>query len=206
MRTLALFALISFCTTAAAQDRAGGYIGAEIGRFDYEESLSFIAPGATFDGEGASVKILGGYRFGDFVGIEADWRTIDDLESSQGIFIPDIGTLALSVGADIDAITIRVLGFAPLSWGAFVYGVGYFDYDADIFARIGAQGPDPLPGPGDESTPAVELTDSSSGSGGTALLGLQWELESINIRFTYEWFDIDDDDAQQFGVGFAYRF
>ena len=206
MRNLAVFALIFFCATAAAQDRAGGYIGGEIGRFNYKESLAFIAPGAAFDEDGASLKILGGYRFGDFVGIEADWRTIDDLESSASIFIPDIGTLTSSVGAEIDAITIRVLGYAPLSWGAFVYGVGYFDYDADLFARVGIEGPGPLPGLGEEPIPNIDLTDSASDSGGTALLGLQWELESINIRFTYEWFDIEDADAQQFGVGFLYRF
>jgi opacity protein-like surface antigen len=206
MRNLAVISLIFFCGTAAAQDRAGGYIGGEIGRLNYEEDLSFIAPGAGFNESSTSLKLFGGYRFGDYIGIEADWRTIDDLESSQSVFIPDIGTIATSVGAEIDAITIRALGHVPLSWGAFIYGAGYFDYDADVFARARLQGPGPLPGPGDGTNPEFELADSTSDSGGTAILGLQWELESFNVRLNYEWFDFEDADVQQIGAGFAYRF
>jgi opacity protein-like surface antigen len=206
MRSLAAVTLISICGTAAAQNRTGGYIGGEIGSLNYEEDLSFIAPEADFDESSNSLKILGGYRFSEYLGIEADWRTIDDLGSSQRVFIPDIGTIAASVDAEIDALTIRVLGYAPLSWGAIVYGAGYFDYDADISARVRVQGPGPLPGPGNGPIPDLELSDSASDSGGTAILGLQWELDSLNIRFNYEWFDFEEADVQQIGIGFAYRF
>jgi opacity protein-like surface antigen len=206
MRSLAAVALIFLCASAAAQNRVGGYIGGEIGSLNYEEDLSFIAPGASFDESSTSLKILGGYRFSEYLGIEADWRTIDDLDTSQSVFIPDIGTIVTSVGAEIDAITIRVLGYAPLSWGAFVYGAGYFDYDADLFARVRVQGPGPLPGPGNGPIPDPAVTDSASDSGGTAILGLQWELDSVNIRVNYEWFDFEDADVQQIGIGFAYRF
>jgi opacity protein-like surface antigen len=206
MKILIKLALVTFCVTAAAQDRVGGYIGGEIGSLTYEEDLAFIAPGARFDESSTALKLLGGYRFGDYVGIEADWRTVDNLDSYQSIFIPDIGTITASVGAEIDAITIRVLGYAPLSWGAFVYGAGYFDYDADVFARVSIEGPGPLPGPGDEPIPDFEVSESASDSGSTAIVGVQWELESLNIRLNYEWFDFEGADVQQIGVGFAYRF
>lgn len=206
MRSIAVLVLIFVCATAVAQNRVGGYIGGEIGTLNYEEDLSFIAPGAEFDESSTSLKLFGGYRFGEYIGIEADWRRVADLESSQNIFIPDIGTITTSIGAEIDAITIRALGYAPLSWGAFIYGAGYFYYDADVFARARMQGPGPLPGPGDGTIPDFEFGDSTSDSGGTATLGLQWELESFNIRLNYEWFDFEDADVQQIGAGFAYRF
>lgn len=205
MRQVAALALFFLCTTVAAQDRAGGYIGGELGSFDYEEDLSFIVPGTEFDESSSSLKVFGGYRFGDYLGVEADFRTIDDFDLSQSIFIPDIGTIDLTAAAEIDAVTIRVLGYAPFAWGSLIYGGGYFDYDVDLHARARIRGA-PLPGPGPQPIPDIEIRDSASDSGGTAILGLQWELEAVNIRINYEWFDFEDADVQQFGLGVAYRF
>jgi len=206
MRRFALVGLICLCASASAQDRVGGYIGGELGIFDYKEDLSDIAPGTTFNETSSALKLFGGYRFGDHLGVEADWRKIDDLEMSQSIFIPDIGTLTAAVGVKVDAITIRVLGYAPFSWGSVVYGGGYFNYDADAYVRARMQGGGPLPGPAPGPNPDYELRDSNSDSGGTAILGLQWELDSVNIRINYEWFNFEDADVQQIGVGIAYRF
>jgi len=205
MRNFAVLCLISLCATATAQDRVGGYIGGELGRLSYEEDLSDIAPGTDFDESGNSLKLFGGYRFGDYLGVEADWRTIDDLEMSQSVFVPDIGTITTTVGAQIDALTIRVLGFVPFHWGSLVYGGGYLDYDADVHIRASVQG-GPLPGPGPAPGPDLEIRDSASDSGSTAILGLQWELDSLDIRVNYEWFNFEDADVHQIGIGVAYRF
>jgi len=198
MRSFVLASLLALSFNAGAQERAGGYIGGEIGNFSYEEDLSFIAPGTKFDESSTSLKIFGGYRFGDYLGLEADWRDINDLEASESVFIPDIGTLTTTVGAKIQAITIRVLGYAPLSWGSFIYGAGYFDYDADLSVRAVIQAGETV----------EELSESTtvSDSGGTAMLGLQWELDALDIRLTYEWFNFEDADVQQIGFGAAYRF
>jgi len=206
MRGLIIFGLLAASSVVTAQDRAGGYIGGELGQFDYSEDLSAIAPGIDFDESSTSLKLLGGYRFNDYLGVEADWRSVDDLETTQSFFIPDIGTLTTTLGAEIDAITIRVLGYVPFPWGSLIYGGGYFDYDADVYVRARLQGGGPLPGPGPGPNPGLELRDSASDSGGTAILGLQWELNSINIRVNYEWFNIEDADVQQIGAGIAYRF
>lgn len=206
MRRVVLLGLIFlYAASAVAQDRTGGYIGGEFGIFDYEEDLTAIAPGAEFDESSTSLKIFGGYRFGDYLGVEADFRTIDDLDMTQSIFLPDIGTLNIAVGAKIDATTIRVLGYLPLSWGSLIYGGGYFDYDADLVARVSIDGSS-LPGPPPEPIPDFEVRDSASDTGGTAVLGLQWELDKADIRVSYEWFNFEDADVQQIGVGVAYRF
>jgi opacity protein-like surface antigen len=205
MRSFCLLGLIA-CCAAAAQENVGGYIGGELGTLNYEEDLSAIAPGIKFDDSSTSLKLFGGYRFGDYFGIEGDWRTIDDLEMSQSFFIPDIGTLMTTVSAEFDAITIRALGYLPLSWGSLFIGGGYFDYDADVHIRARVQGGGQLPGPGPGPNGEYVIGDSASDSGGTAILGLQWELESVTIRANYEWFNFEDADVEQIGIGIAYRF
>jgi opacity protein-like surface antigen len=199
MRIVVFLAMLMLSVAVTAQDKAGGYIGGEFGSFDYEEDLSELSLGDEFnqfDESSTAIKLFGGYRFGDHVGVEADWRKIDDLESSESFFVPDVGTFSRTVGAEIDAITVRVLGYVPLSWGSFIFGGGYFDYDADVYIL------DVIEGVG----PADAITASGSDSGGTAILGLQWELEAVDVRFNYEWFNFEDADAQQIGIGVAYRF
>jgi opacity protein-like surface antigen len=205
MRIVTAFFLISISVTVNAQDSVGGYIGGELGSFSYDEDLSLVSPGTALDDSSTSLKLFGGYRFSDYLGVEADWRTIDDLEISESFFIPDVGTLTTTIGAEVDALTIRVLGYAPLSWGSFFYGGGYFDYDADVHLRARLQG-GPLPGPGPGPGADFDLTDSTSDSGGTAIIGVQWEFDSLNIRFNYEWFNFEDADVEQIGIGLAYRF
>jgi opacity protein-like surface antigen len=87
---------------------------------------------------------------------------------------------------DTAVLTVRGLGH----FGPFFAGAGYFDADATAFAQLGS----------------FRAEESASEDGLTAVLGLQWDFSSVSLRVEYEWFDVDDADVSELGIGLHYRF
>lgn len=118
----------------------------------------------------------------------------DTVEESASGSIPGVGPVSATVGADFDLITLRGLWHAPLSWGSFFVGAGYFDGEVNAFVDL------------TEGTSSLHVEDTASEDGPTAILGLQWDLTRLSLRVEYEWWDIEDADAEQIGAGVHFRF
>jgi opacity protein-like surface antigen len=175
----------------AQEIEPAAYLGAGIANFDYEENILGLA---TFSDSATGVKLYGGYRFSDRWAFEAAYEQTDTVEQSFSASIPGIGTVGARIGAEFDLITLRGIGHIPVSWGSFFVGAGYFDGEGDAFAEV------------DDGTTVVQVNDTVSDDGLTAILGLQWDFSSLSLRVEYEWWDLEDADATQIGVGLHYRF
>jgi opacity protein-like surface antigen len=187
MRALILILSICFATTALSQEiMPSGYIGVGIGSFDYEEDVEGLAE---FGDSGDTLKLYGGYRFSDTFALEASYEEPDTIQESLSDFFEAI-PVAGTIGLDTEILTLRAIGH----FGPFIAGAGYFDADATIFANLTS------------TLGSFSVEESAGESGLTAALGLQWDFSSLSLRVLYEWFDIDDADASEIGVGLHYRF
>ncbi|HEY7671666.1 MAG TPA: porin family protein [Gammaproteobacteria bacterium] len=141
-------------------------------------TFEYEEDGVDFSESSTAYKLYGGYRFNDTWAFEGSYSDLDTLEDSAPGLVIGID--------DIAVLAVRGLGhFGP----AFV-GAGYFDADATAFLELGS----------------FRVEESASENGLTAVVGLQWDFSSVSLRIEYEWFDIDEADATQLGVGLHYRF
>ena len=195
MRKTALLLILGLGTEQAyAQDDSYGYLGAFAGSFDYEEDLSAIAPGTSFSDSTTSVKVYGGYRFGQWFTVEGSYGVTDTLEESATLPSP-FGPIPAQLGADFEFLTVSALGYIPFDKLSLFGGIGY--WDADITAEITAN----VPGFGQ-----VSFEDTESDSGTMYSAGLQWEFDTLALRVQYDLFDIDDADASMIGIGVHWVF
>jgi opacity protein-like surface antigen len=183
MRALLIVVSVGLCGASLAQEvMPSGYVGVGIGTFDYDQNIDDLFD---FSNSSDSYKIYGGYRFDDTWAFEASYGEPDTV--TQAVSIPPA---AGTIGLDIEVLTLR--GIAHFNY--FFVGAGYFDADALIFLDY------------TDPSGSFHLEDSASEDGLTAVLGLQWDFSSVSLRIEYEWFDVDDADASELGVGVHYRF
>ena len=194
MRPLLVAVSVLGCASVFAQDDvAGGYLGVGLGELSFEEE---VLPGVyTFDESASAWKLYGGYDFGERLGLELSWTQTSDLEDTVSLLDPDLGAVSTAVSVELTVLSLRALGYLPLSWGSPFAGIGYFDGDADSVLVVSA---DLL---GSETVSA-----SDSASGATAVLGVRWRLRDWNVRLEYEWWDADEADLAALGLAAAYRF
>ena len=196
MRLAAALVTILAIAPLHAHAQGGGYIGLSVGQVNYEEDLSAFSPGYTFDESSTSLSLYGGYRFTSGTwGIEAGYRDVDTLEYSESVAVPGFGDVTAGIGTDIESLEVRIMGYAAVGRGSFIYGAGYAEWDFTSFVSLSA------PGVGSE-----RFEESDSDSGAMGIIGYQLELDSVDIRFAYEIWDVDNGDASAYSVGIAYRF
>ncbi len=156
MKKLAMAATCLLLLSPAAW--AGGYVGATVGQADADAA-----------GDDTSWKILGGYNFMEFMGVEASYR---DLGGST----QTIGTTQL--GFDASSMDVFGVGRMPVGEKFEVFakaGLAFIDVEATVS--------DPLLG-------TISVSDSASefafGAGFNFLIA-----EKFSLRGEYESFDFD---------------
>jgi opacity protein-like surface antigen len=183
MRALLIAVSVGLCGTSLAQEvMPSGYVGVGVGTFDYDQNIDNVLD---FSNSASAYKLYGGYRFNDTWAFEASYGEPDTVNESVSI-PPAAGV----IGLDIEVLAVRAIAH----FDYFLVGAGYFDADALIFIDY------------TDPTGSYHLEDSASEDGLTAVLGLQWDFSSVSLRVEYEWFDIEDADASELGVGVHYRF
>ena len=109
MRKFAIAAAVLLFLTPAAW--AGAYVGASIGQSDSTVS----GGGLSVDGDDTSWKVMGGYTFMKFLGVEGSYRNLGGIDTV-------IGTTSFTT----DASSMDVFGVGFLSLGK-----------VDLFAKLG---------------------------------------------------------------------
>lgn len=176
MRKFAIAAAVLLFLTPAAW--AGAYVGASVGQADTGVS----GGGLSVDGDDTGWKLLGGYTFMKFVGVEASYRNLGGISET-------IGTTSF----DTDASSMEVfgVGFLPLGKIDLFAKVGYARVEVDATIT------DPLF--------PVPLTVSASDNEIAYGAGLNWGFGRMAIRVEYEAFDTADS-MSMFSAGALFKF
>ena len=173
MKKFAIAAALLLLLTPAAW--AGAYVGASLGQSD--------ATSSGISGDDTSWKIVGGYTFMKFMGVEGSYRNLGGIDDT-------IGTTSI----DLEASSMDVFGVGILPVGE----------KFELFAKAGyarveleASISDPLVGTISGSVSENEL---AYGAGFNFKVG-----EKIALRVEYETFDTTDS-LDMTSVGAVFRF
>ena len=180
---------LGFVHAAAAQDRAGPYMGFSVGSFSYEEEDEDF--GSLIDDTTSAYRLMGGYRFNDNFALEGGWGKTGDIEESFSEFVPGFGNVTFDVGAEFDVLTVRALGFIPFERVSLLGGVGYYDSDIEVTVSVAGVG---------------SGSEGASDDGATLIGGFEFNLERVDIRTELEWFDVDDGESWDVSVGVLFSF
>jgi OOP family OmpA-OmpF porin len=202
MRFLVAFiAASAFAISPAIADDGGFYVGAGIGQasveVDIDEGIS------DFDGSDTGFKVLGGYKFGKYVGLELEY--IDGGEADDS-WRSDTAALSRASTSFSDEVRVEI-GFT--GWNASVLGSFPIGERFDVFAKIGAI-------MWDADFAAVYLVDGSvvdreratdDGTDFSWGVGGSWYfLENFGARIEYQDFDIEDADASLISASVLWMF
>ena len=157
---------------------AGAYVGASVGQSDATVSNGPVS----VDGDDTSWKIVGGYTFMKFAGVEGSYRNFGGVNDT-------VGTTTFST----DANSLDVFGVGILPVGK-----------VDLFAKAGfsrielsADISDPLlPAPVSVSTSENEIAYGA---------GVSFGLGKADVRVEYEVFDTPDS-LGMFSAGAVFKF
>lgn len=172
MKKLALAAALLLLLTPASWGKA--YVGASLGQSD-------ATTGGTSDQ--TSWKVLGGYEFMKYAGVEGSYR-------NMGSYDQTIGTT--SFGVDAKSMDVFGVGRYPIGEKFAVFakaGYAFIDVKASVY--------DPQFG---------SISGSSSENEFAYGAGVSWDVgEKISIRAEYETFDVVEN-ADMISAGGVFRF
>lgn len=158
----------------------GTYLGASFGSSHLEEDFS----GVKLDTDANAYRIVGGFQFGDFLGIEAGYQNFGNFSKTI-----DFGGFSTRTNVEADGWTLGGTLGLPLNEQFSLYGrAGVFFWDADVvvdgFSIDVPRDENPYYGGGAK----VDVTPNLS------LVGdwTRYELDAIN--------------SDVISVGFEYRF
>ena len=118
---LALAALIM---SPVAQADWGPYLGASIGSSHLEEDFS----GVKLDSDAIAYRIVGGFQFGDYLGVEAGYQKFGDFSETI-----DLGGISARTDLEADGWTLGGTLGLPVNDQISLYGrAGVFFWDADV--------------------------------------------------------------------------
>jgi OOP family OmpA-OmpF porin len=172
-------ALVLASRPAVATDN-GVYLGGSLG----QSGVSFdeVADGidADFDASGVGYKLIAGWRFLDWLSVEANYL---DLGS------PDDNVQGEKIETDVSGFSLSAVGFLPVG-------------PVDLFARVGA-----IDWSADVTAPDLDIRGSEDGTDLTYGVGAQFRVWSLSLRAEYELFDISDaDTVDLISVGVTWTF
>jgi opacity protein-like surface antigen len=176
-------------------DPSGFYIGAGVGQFDVKID-NLDAAGDTLrdlDSDDAAWKIVLGWRFNPFFGIETDYV---DLGAPDGDF--DATGSSGHYKVELAGFAAYLTGTIPLGIFEFSGKLGYYFHDVDLHVNFDNIGPNN----GDvfNSSESNEAVTYGVGAGVTL-------FEHLNTKIEYEYFDVDDiDDAYALWLTGVWRF
>lgn len=191
----ALGALVSLPAIAADN---GIYIGGSIGQSNIEAKDRVYDPDLDleerikYDSSQTGYKLIGGWRFIDWMSVEANWVDLGSGDDKVGIFDEKVKT-----EISVDGWSLSVLGFVPIG-------------PVDLFARVGAFAWDSEAKAKSPVDPEFGLGSARSSDSGTDLtygIGAQFRVWSLSLRAEYEVFDVSDlDTSDMFSVGVTWTF
>jgi hypothetical protein len=190
MRTSLLFPIVILVAAAVPTSAIenGFYIGGSIGGSSLEVQDVDEEFGAfRFSDGDTAYKLFGGFRFLNFLAVEAGYVDLGDPKD-----------IISSIEGDELEAQIGVQG-----WDAFAVGLLPIG-PVDLFAKIGV-----VSWEADIRAAYNDLRDSDSDSGTDAAygLGVALRLGNVALRAEGEQFDIDDaEDVYMFSVGVTYTF
>jgi len=177
-----------------------------------------------FSSASFAFKALAGYKFFDFLAVEAAYLDLGEAESTscfinpQGVCVrdPDAPFPQLendgnpwTVQAPFQGFTLEVVGILPIGerWDVFAK-VGAFFWEADVvaFDEVEVAAGRPIPNPPPDGFPLIRSEidgeDLTAGFGGSL-----HATDRISVRLEFQWFDIPDTDAVWTGtVSGIFRF
>jgi hypothetical protein len=189
-RLMCLVLVVAFARAAAAQEAEedrGPYLGLSLGSFNYEQENGEF--GIFVEDTTPGYRIIGGYRFNDHFALEGTWGENPNLEDTTVFSNGTVG-----VRGEYEVRTVRALGILPLGDKVSLYGaLGYYDavLDATVTSSLVSSRP-------------YDVEDTSDGA--TLALGVQFDLERVDIRAELEKFLDSGSEAWGFNVGVFFRF
>lgn len=185
---LSLMVILAVAAVPAAAIENGFYIGGSVGGAtlqveDYDEEFGSFR----FDGGDTAYKLFAGFRFLNFLAVEAGYV---DLGNPEDV-IASIEGDALEVQIGVKGWDAFAIGFLPIGPVDLFAKVGVVSWDADIRAALN------------------EVTDSESDSGSDAAygIGVALRLGKVALRAEGEQFKIADaEDVYMFSVGATFTF
>ncbi len=177
---LAGMATVALSAPALATADSGLFVGGSIGSTTIDDTFD----GLDLDTDATAYRIVGGYQFGDLLGIEVGYQDFGDIDETI-----NVGPVSSRARISADGWTLGGTLGLPLGDNFSLIGrAGVFFWDADV--RVDGFSIDT---PGDEN-PYF---------GGGARLDV-----SPNLSLIGDWtrFELDDVDTDVISIGFQYRF
>jgi len=162
---------------AYAGGDSGFYLGAGVGQGSVDGDIDGGEGGFSFDGDDTAFKLIAGYNFGIIPLVDLA-AEIEYLDLGK----PDDG------GVEVDTSALAAFGLVGVNLGPIgVFGkVGVVSWDVDASSALGSASDDG--------------TDPAYG------VGLRFQIASFQIRGEYEFFDVDDADADLLSASLLYTF
>ncbi len=184
MRTtplIALSLLTLLASAAASADPAGFHVGTAVGRALLDEQFD---DGTRVDTDSTAFRFTLGYRFGDYLGLEAGYHRFGDFQ--QEVVVDGVPA-DVSIGAD--GFTAAVTGRVPLGERFSVLGrAGLYFWNGT--AQIN-----------DVSSASPDDTNLLLG------LGLGFRVASpLTLTADVSHYDLEDAESTVFSLGLDYRF
>ncbi len=172
--------LAAFLFSPLAQADIGPYLGASFGSSHLDQDFS----GLNIDTDANAYRIVGGFQFGDYFGIEGGYHNFGDFEETL-----DFGGISTRTELAADGWTLGGTLGLPLNEQFSLYGrAGVFFWDADVeIDGFSIDVPD----------------DENPYYGGGAKVDVTPNLSLVGDWTRYE---LDTIDSDVISVGFEYRF
>lgn len=172
---------------AFGSSHAAGYFGVSVGATSPDED--------GFD-DSNGYKITGGYNVNPTVAIEVSYTQLGEFDADDELIaaLEFLTAVAIDdVSVEIDGIEFGVVGHAPISDSASIFGrVGIFMWDAELTIDTTAMG---------------STSDSDDGSDPFFGFGINFDVgQTTALKAEYVVYDAFDGDVDYIGAGLDIRF
>lgn len=181
---------LGFASLAQAAE-PGFYVGASIGNAGIEVEGNDPDLGdiddRDFDGDDVGYKLLAGYRFVPYFGVEASWNDFGTPDDAT-----EIGNVPIETEFETDGFDLSLMGILPLGESFDLFAkAGYFVWDVE----------------GRASSAGVAASVQDDGEDLTYGAGAQWNPGRFGLRAEYQIYDIESvDDVWFLSLGALFRF
>jgi len=187
------------------------YLGASVGQSNFESSETFqyytctetdgcgyVRDSVDFEADDTAFKLFGGYMFNEYLGIEAGYLDLGDLEDKATYGFDGGETTDLK--AQITGWTVQLVGQYPVGPVDLFAKAGFIDYDTNVESTTRQT---------DCSDCYVSRDDwTDEGNDWIYGVGASWNIGDFGIRA--EWENIEQkhssiDDLSVISIGFEYH-